>query len=184
VTGAFLVSGSTQASGIHGGGQIGFNYALTPNWIVGLEADISAADLYSTAVGAPAFGRRENKLDGFGTLRGRAGYAWDNLLLYGTGGFSWVHEQLIRTQQIGTVNLATPGTMESASSYATGWVAGGGLEWGAAKNWTVRVEYLHFGLGAQSFTFPLAAQRVDITTRMDVVRLGANYKFDWGRSGQ
>lgn len=183
-TGAFLTSGGTNASGITGGGQFGFNYTFAPKWIAGLEADISAADLDSTVTGAPGVGQRENKTDYFGTVRGRAGYAWNNILLYGTGGFAWVHEQMIRTQQIGTINLATPGTVESASSYGDGWVAGGGVEWGATQNWTVRVEYLHFGIGSQSFTFPLAGQRVDGTTQLDLVRFGVNYKFGWNPMGR
>ena len=178
-TGAFLTSGSTHSSSLTGGGQIGFNYVLAPNWIAGLEADISAADLHSSAIGAAAFGERDNKIDAFGTVRGRFGYAWNNVWLYGTGGFAWAHEQLVRTQQIGTVNLATPGTVESSSGIGTGWVAGGGIEWGITPSWAARLEYLHFDLGSQSFTFPLAGQRVDATATVDTVRLGLNYKFDW-----
>ncbi|MGA8475911.1 MAG: outer membrane beta-barrel protein, partial [Candidatus Cybelea sp.] len=168
------------AGGLIGGGQIGFNYAFDPHWIAGLEADISAADLHRSTVGAAAFGERDNKIDAFGTLRGRFGYAWNNLWLYGTGGFAWADEKLVRTQQIGTVNLAAPGTVESASGIGTGWVAGGGLEWGFAPNWTARLEYLHLDLGSKSFTFPLAGQRIDATATTDIVRLGVNYKFNWG----
>jgi opacity protein-like surface antigen len=178
--GAFLTSGSTRSSGLTGGGQAGFNYPLSRNWIAGLEADISAADLQSSANGAPAFGERDNKIDTFGTVRGRFGYTWNNVLLYGTGGFAWAHEQLARTQQIGADNLATPGTVESPSGIGTGWVAGGGIEWGITPNWVARLEYLHLDLGSQSFTFPLAAQRVDATATIDAVRLGLNYKFNWG----
>ena len=83
-TGAFLTSGSAQSSNLTGGGQVGFNYALSRNWIAGLEADISAADLQSSAIGATAFGERDNKIDAFGTVRGRFGYAWNNVWLYGT----------------------------------------------------------------------------------------------------
>lgn len=179
-TGVFLTSGSAQSSNLTGGGQVGFNYALSRNWIAGLEADISAADLQSSAIGATAFGEPDNKINAFGTVRGRFGYAWNNVWLYGTGGFAWAHEQLARTQQIGTVNLATPGTQESASGIGTGWVAGGGIEWGITPNWVARLEYLHLDLGSQSVTFPLAAQRVDATSTIDTVRLGLNYKFNWG----
>jgi outer membrane immunogenic protein len=176
-TGVFRVSGSTEASGIMGGGQLGFNYALTPHWIAGLEADISAANLQSSAVGADVYGKRDNKIDSFGSVRGRFGYAWNEILFYGTGGFAWADEQMTRTQQIGTINLATPGTVESSSTAGAGWVAGAGLEWGFARNWSARIEYLHLAIGSQSFTFPLAMQRIDATARMDVVRVGLNYRF-------
>jgi outer membrane immunogenic protein len=182
--GAFLVSGSTQASGVTGGGQIGFNYALSPHWIAGFEADISAADLQGSEIGATGYGKRDNKIDSFGTLRGRLGYAWNEIMFYCTGGFAWANEQMTRTQQIGTINQATPGTVESSSTAGSGWAAGLGLEWGFAPNWSAKFEYLHLDIGSQSFTFPLAMQRIDATARMDVVRVGLNYRFDWSVRGR
>ena len=180
-TGAALVSGSTNAQSLTGGAQLGLNYMLSRNWMIGIEADISAANMQSTAVGAAVFGSRTNKIDDFGTLRGRVGYAWNNVLIYGTGGFAWAHETLDRTQQIGTVNLATPGTAESASNIGTGWAAGAGIEYGLTPNWTARVEYLHLGISPESFQFPLAGQRIDSDLNIDVVRAGVNYRFGWGK---
>src|SRR6185437_12471135 len=113
-TGAFLTSGSTQSGSLTGGGRFGFNYALSRNWIVGLEADISAADLQSSANGAPAFGERDNKIDTFGTVRGRFGYTWNNVLLNKTGGVTCEHEQLARTQPVSPVNPASPSSLQSA----------------------------------------------------------------------
>ncbi len=176
-TGAFLASGSTNASGITGGGQIGYNYHFARHWVVGFEADLAAADLRSTSVDVPAFGQRENKIDAFGTARGRLGLAWDNWLFYGTGGFAWAHERIVRTQQFGTINTATPGTVESSSTTGSGWAAGGGVEWALLNNWLLRVEYLHLEIGSQSFMFPLAGQRIDAMARVDIGRFGISYKF-------
>jgi outer membrane immunogenic protein len=179
--GAALASGSTSANGIMGGGQIGYNFQVTPSWVLGLEADASGASLNSTAVGASGFGARENKINAFGTVRGRLGYAWDRFLVYGTAGYAWANQEMIRTQQIGTINGAPPGTVESASGVASGWTAGGGVEWAITPNWSFRAEYLHLDFASQSFSFPLAGQRIDATAKIDVARVGLNYFFDFSR---
>jgi opacity protein-like surface antigen len=179
-TGAALVSGTTSANSFIGGGQIGYNYLLTPHALLGIEADVSGASLRNSVFSVNLFGQRDNKLDVFGTVRGRLGYVWNNWLIYGTGGFAWADEQMTRTQLAGTVNNALPGTAETASGVATGWAAGAGVEWGLAGNWTARLEYLHLELGTQSFLFPLAAQRIDAKVAIDSARLGFNYRFDWG----
>jgi outer membrane immunogenic protein len=177
-TGASLVSGSTNASGVIGGGQIGFNYTFAPDWVLGIEADVSGSDLHSTAIGAPAFGQRDNDINAFGTVRGRLGYASNSWLFYGTGGFAWADESLTRTQLVGAINGASPGTVEKASAFGTGWAAGVGIEWGFAPNWSARAEYLHLDFGTDSFSFPLAGQRVDANATIDAGRFGVNYKFD------
>jgi outer membrane immunogenic protein len=178
-TGTFLASGSTHAANVAAGIQAGYNYAVTPNIVAGVEADLSITNLRNSTFGGTGFGERDNSIKEFGTVRGRVGYAWNSfVLLYGTGGFAWANEQIVRTQQVGTINNATPGTAESATATAPGWVAGAGVEWRLAQCWTARVEYLHLALSSQSFVFPLATQRIDASARIDTVRFGVNYKFD------
>jgi len=179
VTGAQTGTASTGGSGVVGGGQIGYNYMLAPNWLIGLEADISGADVKGSGqIATPAVTiQGANKIDVFGTVRGRLGYAWNNWLFYGTGGFAWANENETRTQVAGVIGNATPGTAESASTTATGWTAGGGIEWGFSRNWTARVEYLHLGLGTNSFVFPVAQRRTDASVNADLVRAGVNFRF-------
>ena len=38
------------------------------------------------------------KIDDFGTVRGRVGYVFDNLLVFGSGGFAWAHETATVTE--------------------------------------------------------------------------------------
>jgi outer membrane immunogenic protein len=175
-----LSTGSGNISSVTGGGQIGFNYVVSPNWIIGVEADVSGAALDGTgAITSTRTGTNQhhNTLDVFGTARGRVGYAIDNVLLYGTGGFAWGDEKITRTQLTGTFANATAGVAETATQTGLGWAAGAGIEWGFAPNWTTRAEYLHLDLGTQSFTFPLAQQRNDAKVELDAVRAGVNYKF-------
>jgi opacity protein-like surface antigen len=181
-TGSLVGSVSTITSGLIGGAQIGFNYAVTPAWILGLEADFTAASLTNTAEDSPVLGRRENKTADFGTIRTRIGYAWNRFMVYGTGGYAWAHEEIIRSQQAGTVNFAVPGTIESSAGTVSGWAAGVGLEWGVSPGWTLRAEYLHLDLGSRSFAFPTAAQQIDASAQIDAVRVGVNYIFNIGGS--
>ena len=69
----------------------------------------------------------------FGTLRGRVGYAMNNVLAYGTGGFAY-----------GGVELSSDGVSQSQTHY--GWTLGVGAEVGLTPNWTAKVEYLYFDL--------------------------------------
>jgi outer membrane immunogenic protein len=179
--------GTTKASGFLGGGQIGLDYQFAPNWVIGIEADVSAANLKDTASNNSASSninsssvQHDNTIDLFGTARGRVGYALGSALLFGSGGFAWANEKVTRTQLVGTYYQATPGTVEKASSTGKGWTAGGGLEWGFAQNWTARVEYLHVELGAESFVFPLAHVRNDAKVTMDIARFGVNYRLGGG----
>jgi len=181
VNGALVGTASTSGSGIMGGGQIGYNYMFAPSWVIGLEADISGADLTSSTQGvnvrAGILNRGVDNVDLFGTVRGRLGYAVGNWLFYGTGGFAWADDKLTRTQLMGTVGNATPGTVESVSKFDTGWTAGGGIEWGFVPNWTAKIEYLHLDLGTQTFVFPIAQRRQTDGLTIETVLAGVNYRF-------
>jgi outer membrane immunogenic protein len=190
---ALVETGTITSSGVIGGGQIGYNWQFSPNWLIGIEADVSGADLNgstTTAPGgnAPAVVGWNDKIDLFGTVRGRLGWVHDNWLLYGTGGFAWVDDQFTRTQLVAGPNSPAAGLVVSNSQTATGWVAGVGAEWGFWRNWTARLEYLHIDVeGASwSFTTPvgvLAPANNTFTANenhltIDTVRAGVNYIFN------
>src|SRR6267154_5941655 len=67
IAGAALVeAGTNKPSGIMGGGQIGYNWQFAPNWLLGVEADVSGADLthsVSTTSVGPAVVTWTDKLD-------------------------------------------------------------------------------------------------------------------------
>ena len=54
--GTLVDSVGFDSSGAFGGGQIGVNYMVTPNWVLGLEADISAADIKGSVSGCSPAG--------------------------------------------------------------------------------------------------------------------------------
>jgi outer membrane immunogenic protein len=178
VTGASISSGSTNSSGFAGGGQIGANWFIYPSYMIGIEGDFDALSNDNTIVSPDGSNQHEGKLKYLSTLRGRFGLTVDRLLFYGTAGFAWGQDQITRTQNFGTVNNATAGTVETITNNRFGWAAGAGFEYAFAGNWTARAEYLFANLGAVNYTFPLA-QRTTATSfqGISLIRAGINYKF-------
>ena len=181
--------GSRNASGGFGGGQIGYNWQAT-SWVFGVEADIQGSGIkgsqgatlpYIVDPNTISVGTTE-KLDWFGTVRGRLGYAWDRFMIYGTGGFAYgeTKSALGMTDTFGFV----AGNANTVTR--TGYVVGGGAEYAFSPNWTVKAEYQYIDLGKGTLgaTEFLAgaptAFAVSNTTRYDyhTGRIGINYK--WG----
>jgi opacity protein-like surface antigen len=158
-------SGSLGATSVTGGMQIGYNWLIPGPFLVGLEADISAAGLSSTTLTSPpgdpaAVASWTDKLDVYGSVRARLGWVADNWLFYGTGGFGWSYDKFTRKQLTAPLSATTPpfvdtnalqgGTVVTNSSFRPGWVAGVGVEWAFARTWTVKLEYLHFDTASET----------------------------------
>jgi outer membrane immunogenic protein len=192
-------SGTDDGKGWLGGGHVGFNYQFLNNWVAGIEADIDAANISSSTsacftalVGISICGTRDTDVKDFGTVRGRLGYAINNVLVYGTGGWAWGHGT--NTTQITCIGLGCPGVSTvPATSPAparvdvnpSGWAAGAGVEWAFVPNWTIRAEYLHlqFDGVTEDRSKSGALQGLFITTHVssnlgiDLARVGLSYQF-------
>jgi outer membrane immunogenic protein len=189
---AALGSSSAHLDGVIGGGQIGYN-TITNNWLIGLEADIqgsserSSANTLGAFVGgpggippAPIPGTLTDseKLDWFGTVRGRLGVLGaPNWLFYGTGGLAY--------GDIGSNETFVTAAGTATASYNTlraGWTAGAGIEGVLGNNWTVKLEYLYIDLGRFSNSFVGVAPNftpMTVSTHVtdNIVRVGLNYHF-------
>ncbi|UOK69630.1 MULTISPECIES: outer membrane protein [Ancylobacter] len=143
-------------SGFLGGGQIGVNYQFANNVVVGVEADFQGSDIKDTYAGY------ESKMDYFGTVRARLGYAFGNILPYVTGGLAYGHTE-VRDNLFG---LSTDKTQ-------TGWTVGGGVEYALTNNWTIKGEYLYMDLGEDYYDS--IGYKTGLTA--NIVRAGVNYKF-------
>ena len=146
--------GGASPNGIAGGGQIGANWQFHPNWVLGIEADIQG----SAAEGTFAAYKFANPW--FGTLRGRRGYAMNNILIYLTGGLAY-----------GGGRVEFAGVTESQTHF--GWTLGGGVEVGLTPNWSARAEYLYLRLDDRSYVLT----GVNNGFSSNVFRLGVNYRF-------
>jgi outer membrane immunogenic protein len=142
--------------GFVGGAQIGYNYQIG-SFVVGLEGDIQYADFGRDGVfnfededGDILEGEFESS-DWFGTVRARAGVAFGQALIYGTGGFAFADD-------------------------ATGWTVGGGLEYAFTNNLSAKIEGLYVNLeNDDDFDFDIDG--FDGETDFGVVRAGLNFRF-------
>jgi opacity protein-like surface antigen len=181
-SGQEFAPGSNDTSAAHFGGQIGYDYMLPSRWVLGVVADInSGIDRKNTFASPYVTIRTEADTIVAGTFRARTGYAFDTLLLYGTAGGTWNDGHNSRTQIAGLVGNAGPGTVETASTSHIGWTVGAGLDYAFARNWDVFAEYRYVGNPDVIVTFPIAQRSTtnDVTT--NVVEIGVNYRFNYGR---
>jgi outer membrane immunogenic protein len=182
--------------GFIGGGQVGYNWQISPMWVVGLETDLSWSNVNQTSsLPGPGDSSRivtaYEKLDWFGTFRGRVGVTpVDRVLVYATGGLAYGHAGLstaLTRVAAGVNTCVLPGgggnNCQSGSQSETkvGWTAGGGIEWAFTGNWTLKGEYLYYDLGSISHTmidvrFP-AIFNASAEVRGNIVRAGLNYRF-------
>jgi outer membrane immunogenic protein len=177
-------------AGFVGGGQFGYNYQFSANWVVGLEGDFQGTGQIDTACALVCGGvetqalSTTQKLKWFGTARVRFGYTNGDWLYYATGGVAGgeVNEAFSFN-----VPLATPLPISVATStnhINPGWVAGAGIETHVWGGWTVKAEYLYMDLGNIADSFNLAAfgTPVVFTTTShisdNIIRAGVNLKFN------
>ena len=161
------------------GGQIGYNWQFG-RVVVGAEADLQGADI-SDRVQDLNFGDNfHSRLDWFGTVRGRLGYAFDRTLVFATAGFAFggVHNNVD--------GAFLPGSPYKFDGTATGYVLGAGVEYKLNPAWSVKGEYQYINLGTNDPTNPVGLPYSGIggggnaTVHDDEYhsfRLGVNYRF-------
>jgi outer membrane immunogenic protein len=165
-----LNEGTHHTDGGTIGGQIGYNWQFG-NWVVGLEAQGNWADFNGSNVSIVApLATNRTKIDAFGLFTGKVGYAFNNVLVYATGGaavqsvdYSWSSLGLVR------------GTADETRWGAT---VGAGLEYAFTPNVSAGVQYNHLFMGNKDVTFsplPNASDRVRLDSDVFTARL--NYRF-------
>jgi outer membrane immunogenic protein len=161
---------TTEPDGIVGGGQLGYNWQ-TNNFVFGIETDFQGADERdSVSLGTVPASTATDRLNWFGTVRGRVGVVgWNNWLFYATGGYAY-----------GEVETTVASAVASASARGTqsGYTLGGGIEGVIAPNWTAKVEYLYvdFDRFNQNVGLVTVSRRAD----NNIIRAGLNYHFNLG----
>jgi outer membrane immunogenic protein len=150
------------------GGHIGYNYQISNlgNFVVGIERDGAWTDLFqsnSNAPGIPA-GSAAALIYGLTSLRGRAGAAFGNVLVYGTAGGGWGQSKASST---------VLGITVSSDPWHSGWSAGAGVEWSFMTNLSAKIEYLHYDLGSMSYLGLGNSGNINA----DTLKVGLNYRF-------
>lgn len=155
--GAGSVQGGSASGGLIGG-QVGFN-AQADRIVLGVEGDVTSSGFEHRGFNG---GGQTFKQKWVGTLRGRVGYAADQVLIYGTAGGAAASNQLRDVSG-------------KAEQRTVGWVVGAGAEARLTDRIGLRAEVLHYALGTATFNTPAAVYRAD--NRVNVMRAGVNYRF-------
>ncbi|GJD95111.1 outer membrane protein [Methylobacterium iners] len=192
------------------GGGLGYTYQFTPGsgFVVGLDANVTWTDISKSYAYfgpvipgvnvAPDPSNLRQRLDYLGTVQGRLGYAFDRVLVYGTGGFAYGNVAY-------AANFLNPaGTLAYAGRFdgmETGYVYGGGIEYAiptdsflarfnfigsliGAQAITLKAEYLRYDLGSRNvlvnstgLTAATGSYTSRFTTEGSIVKAGFTYRF-------
>jgi outer membrane immunogenic protein len=155
--GAGSVRGGSATGGLIGG-QVGFN-AQADRVVLGVEGDITASGFEHKGLNG---GGQTFRQKWVGSVRGRGGYAFDQVLVYGTVGVTAASNEV---SDVGG----------KADKNTLGWAVGAGAEAKITERVSVRGEVLHYALGTGTYTTPVATYRLD--SRNNVLRAGVNYRF-------
>jgi outer membrane immunogenic protein len=148
-----ITNNGAAPSGIMGGLQGGYNWQAG-QFVFGAETDIQASGADDT------FAPWKFSNPWFGTLRGRAGFALNNILFYATAGLAY-----------GGITGEIGGLDENRSHI--GWAGGLGAEVGFTPNWSAKVEYLYMDLSDRAYSITGANNGLEA----NMLRFGINYHF-------
>lgn len=154
----YLQPKSVDASdgAVMGGLQLGYNWALSSQWVGGLEADWTWSGLKPSGRAGPLITFEGNEaigsyaavdahVTGLGSVRGRIGFSQSSWLPYLTGGAALARLNFRADMYCPAFNCGDTLAPASLSSTRFGWVAGAGIEFMQPRSvWAVSMEYLHY----------------------------------------
>jgi outer membrane immunogenic protein len=144
---------SGNPGGLIGGLQAGYNWQ-SGQFVFGAETDLQLSGADDT------FAPWKFANPWFGTLRGRIGYAMNNVLFYGTLGLAY-----------GELKGTYLGLDETKTE--VGWAGGAGMEVGITPNWSAKVEYLYMDLSSRAYSITGTTNGF----QANMLRFGVNYHF-------
>ncbi|MDB5572260.1 MAG: Autotransporter outer rane beta-barrel protein [Hyphomicrobiales bacterium] len=164
---------STSPAGLLGGVHAGYNWQ-TGSIVLGVEADLelaNARDNLARTIGGTAL-VLGSRIGTQGSLRLRAGYAFDRTLLYVTGGVAGasIKESVIAA-----------GVKTSTSGTEYGYTLGAGVEYAITNNISARAEYRFTDFGKSNYAGTVGggvgAVTANFKTTDHAVRVGVSYRF-------
>lgn len=198
---------SRDAGDFIAGSEIGYNHQFAPGSgvVIGMAADYQFTPIRTYDIETGRFARAEQpgvffpngiyhvgqRLDWFATARGKVGYAFDRLFLYGTGGVAF-GDVRIDTNTTSDPNPASPRFNRPdfdarKGDLRVGYVFGGGVEYAIGPHLSVKGEALYYDLGAKTVAgrdstglFPRLTVGSRVETSGVLGRVGINYRFDDG----
>jgi opacity protein-like surface antigen len=193
---------SLDTSQVRGKFSTGYDWTFSRNWVVGAVTDVGfgnslamqpripgtfgAGGLIGPANANAAFNDSISVNQTWDvSLRGRLGVnVLPNILFYGTAGVDFLHTNASLTCTLpGACGAVGVPVVASGSTTETGWVAGGGVEFGLGglglgPNWRGQVEYLHADFGTYNVTLgspATLATTVNLKETTDTLMFGFRY---------
>jgi outer membrane immunogenic protein len=169
---------NNDPDGVTLGGTIGYNWQYTPNWVFGVEGDMSWMNMEGTQHLYVYDGHDwSGGWDGFGTVRGRVGYAIGKSLVYGTAGLALLHTNEVL---VGDNNNANQSNFNQG--WHVGYVVGAGVEYAFGNRLSAKAEYLYGGgfpewCGTTGAVTSPGDQAYKHDETINIFRVGLNYKF-------
>lgn len=161
--------GTSRDAAFLGGGQIGADYQFSPNWLIGIEGQISGLSNNNRNFTDGVLVLRDRS-DWLASITGRLGYTWGPGLVYAKGGVAFRDDNGLAANFPGVTNRES-----------TGYTVGGGLEYMFAPAWSAKIEYQYYNF--DTTTAVLADPAVTAVRYKDdlhTVKVGVNYRFNWG----
>lgn len=160
------VESGAKAQGMLGGMVLGYGGRISGPIYAGVEVTGSYAGMNGGA-GLSAV-QASDKVDWLASARGRIGYIYDRVMLYGTGGWGWGG-----TKKDFLV-IAT-GADPSTAKVQNGFVWGLGAEYALTNQWLARVEYRQYLFGTATAADAVATYSVH--DNINTFTGGMVYKF-------
>jgi outer membrane immunogenic protein len=164
--GPLLSTGNFPVSGAMVGGTIGFNFQRD-NLVAGIEFDAGWANIKGNTSNNCGGLICETSNPGIVTLRARLGYAFDRILPFVTIGGA-----------LGDVRAEVIGS-GATNPQKAGLAIGAGVEYALGTNWTAKAEYLYVDFGKTTCSDCNLGFADTVTLKINVLRAGLNYKFEW-----
>lgn len=136
------------------GGFLGYNWQVDPNLVLGFDLGYTQPSSLATS-NSNSNGSASYKLVDYGTIRGRAGYAFGQFLPYAALGLG-----------VGRIDYTTPSASRD-NAYALGFVAGLGIDISLLPNVFLRAEWEYAYFTPESST----------TSSVNTGRVGLGVRF-------
>ena len=175
-------------SGTSYGFQFGYDHQFDNNFVLGIEADYNKLNMDEVRqtgqlTASPgltyAFGNTIDADHSY-SIRPKFGYAFDNTMVYVTGGWSWTSVDF-GSDLLSSGNYSKVGA-SSENLSSTVW--GLGVEHRFGGNWSARLEYLQVNGDDTNYTttfrngnFPTYSETFNQDFDYDTIRIGINYRF-------
>ena len=150
-------------------------------FVLGVAADIAMSSIDGFDFNTLDDDGYETEIDWLGTLRAKAGFALDNVLIYGTGGLAYGGVEAVQ----GDIDGA--GAFDPATGVATyddavlGYAVGGGLSFGLTEDVVIGAEYLFVDLSEEldsdTNSIGSGTSTYDIDAQLHIGKISLKAKF-------